>query len=76
MGGRDSTHYLAVRRSEQQKEPASQKGIGKDQQPRLLSGTGEMAQWLRLVVNIDAILEVLSSIPSNHMGSDALFWCV
>jgi hypothetical protein len=28
------------------------------------SGTGEMAQWLRL---LDALSEVLSSVPSSHM---------
>jgi hypothetical protein len=40
----------------------------------------EMAQWLRAVT---VLPEVLSSIPSNHggsqpsvMGYDALFWCV
>jgi len=36
----------------------------------------EIAQQLRALT---AILEVMSSIPSNHMvvmGSDALFWCV
>jgi hypothetical protein len=40
-----------------------------------------MAQWLRALT---ALPEVLSSIPSNHMGgsqpsvmgSDTLFWCV
>jgi hypothetical protein len=36
-----------------------------------------MAQWLRA---LDALAEVLNSIPSNHrvavMGSDALFWYV
>jgi hypothetical protein len=30
-----------------------------------------MAQRLRALA---ALPEVLSSIPSNHMGSDALFW--
>ena len=35
-------------------------------------GTGEMAQQLR---TLTALLEVLSStIPSTHMGSDAIFW--
>ena len=36
-----------------------------------LVGAGEMALQLRTPV---ALPEVLSSIPSNHMGSDALFW--
>jgi hypothetical protein len=32
---------------------------------------GQMAQRLRA---LSALPEVLSSIPSNHMESDALFW--
>jgi hypothetical protein len=31
-----------------------------------------MAQQLGTLI---VLLESLSSIPSNHMGSDALFWC-
>ena len=45
-----------------------------------ITGAGEIVQWLWTLA---ALLEVLSSIPSNHMvaqnqpsviGSDALFW--
>jgi hypothetical protein len=45
----------------------------------LFGRAGEMVYWLRVLT---ALPEVLSSIPSNHMvahnhmGSDALFWCV
>jgi hypothetical protein len=35
-------------------------------------GAGEMGQWLRALT---ALPEVLSSIPSNHMVSQALFSC-
>ena len=47
------------------RETLSQKGQRK--------GGKELARQLRALT---ALLEVLSSIPSHRMGSDALFWCV